>query len=89
MKSHSQPVIPFPEVSIAGAAARPAGFEPLLNTEEAARLLGGLHPKTLMKWARRGEIPAYQIGRLWFFRASELNAWLLTSPKIRSTNVPA
>lgn len=89
MKTHSLPVIPFPDASIAGVEAQPAGFEPLINTQEAAQLLGGLHPKTLMRWARQEEIPAYQIGRLWFFRASELNAWLLSSHKIRTANVPA
>jgi excisionase family DNA binding protein len=89
MNSLTKPVIPFPEASIAGTAAQPAGFEPLLNTEEAARLIGGIHPKTLMKWAREGELPAYRIGRLWFFRASELNRWLSDSNKIRAANVPA
>jgi excisionase family DNA binding protein len=89
LKNHSTPVIPFPEASIAGIAAQPSPFEPLLNTEEAARLLGGIHPKTIMRWAREGEIPAFQIGRMWFFRASELNRWLLTSHKIRAANVPA
>jgi excisionase family DNA binding protein len=64
-------------------------FEPLLSAEQAAVLLGGIHPKTLMRWARRREIPAFQIGRGWFFRASQLNHWLLTSGKIRPANAPA
>ena len=51
-------------------------FEPLLNTEESATLLGGMHPKTLQRMARRGEIPGYQIAHRWYFRASELDAWL-------------
>jgi excisionase family DNA binding protein len=51
-------------------------FEPLLATEVAAKILGGMHPKTLQRKARLGEIPAYQIGRAWFFRASELDSWL-------------
>jgi excisionase family DNA binding protein len=64
-------------------------FEPLLSAEQAAVLLGDIHPKTLMRWARRREIPAFQIGRGWFFRASQLNHWLLTSGKIRSADAPA
>jgi excisionase family DNA binding protein len=56
-----------------GAAG--ATFERLLNTEEAARLLR-IHPKTLQKLARKGEVTAIQIGKLWRFRASALNAWL-------------
>ena len=51
------------------------GFEPLLDSEEAAALLK-IHPKTLQKLARRGEVVAIQIGKLWRFRASALNAWL-------------
>jgi hypothetical protein len=64
-------------------------FQPLLSAEQAAVLLGGIHPKTLMRWARRREIPGFQIGRGWFFRASQLNHSLLTSDKIRSANMPA
>jgi len=50
-------------------------FEPLLTTEEAARLLG-IHPKTLQKFARAGKVPAIRIGDLWRFRASELDLWV-------------
>lgn len=51
------------------------GFEPLLDSEEAAALLR-IHPKTLQRMARNGEIVATQIGKLWRFRASELELWL-------------
>ena len=51
------------------------GFEPLLDVAEAAKLLR-IHPKTLRLKARRGLIPAIQIGRVWRFRASALNRWL-------------
>jgi excisionase family DNA binding protein len=50
-------------------------FEPLLDSEEAAALLK-IHPKTLQKLARNGEIEALHIGKLWRFRASALNRWL-------------
>lgn len=50
-------------------------FEPLLDSDEAAALLK-IHPKTLQRMARTGEIPGVQIGKLWRFRASELNAWM-------------
>ena len=49
-------------------------FGPLLDSNEAAELLK-IHPKTLQRMARRGEIPSIQIGKLWRFRSSELNAW--------------
>jgi excisionase family DNA binding protein len=51
------------------------GFEPLLDSEEAAALLK-IHPKTLQKLARNGEVEAIHIGKLWRFRASALNRWL-------------
>jgi len=52
-----------------------ANFEPLLDCDEAARLLH-LHPKTVERLARAGQIPAYKIGKRWLFRASELDGWL-------------
>lgn len=50
-------------------------FEPLLDSKEAASLLK-IHPNTLKKLARNGEISAIQIGKLWRFRASALNEWV-------------
>ena len=54
---------------------RDISFERLLDTDEAAALLN-IHPKTLQKMARHGNIAGVQIGRLWRFRASELERWL-------------
>jgi len=48
-----------------------SGIEPLIYTEEAAALLH-IHPKTLQRMARRGEVRGYQLGKLWRFRASDL-----------------
>lgn len=62
-------------------------FEPLMSDVEAAKFLGGLHPKTVQRMARRGEIPAFRIGRYWRFRASELDEWLRV--KSRCQNPPA
>ena len=46
-------------------------FEPLIDTEEAAALLQ-IHPKTLQRMARRGDVRGYQLGKLWRFRVSDL-----------------
>jgi len=51
-------------------------FEPLISSEQAARLLGNIHVKTLQRYARLGRLPGYQIGGHWHFRASERDAWL-------------
>jgi excisionase family DNA binding protein len=50
-------------------------FEPLLDSDDAAQLLK-IHPKTLQRLARQGKVPGVQIGKLWRFRRSELNAWI-------------
>jgi excisionase family DNA binding protein len=51
-------------------------FEALIGSPEAAKLLGNIHVKTLQRYARTGSLPGYQIGGHWYFRVSELDAWL-------------
>jgi excisionase family DNA binding protein len=71
------------EIAMTFLASKPARnvqvrelvFEQLLDSDEAAALLK-IHPKTLQKMARNGEIAGVQVGRLWRFRASVLNEWL-------------
>src|SRR5438094_6294864 len=55
--------------------SKPA-FEALIASPEAAKLLGNIHVKTLQRYARTGSLPGYQIGGHWYFRVSELDAWL-------------
>jgi excisionase family DNA binding protein len=50
-------------------------FEPLLDSDEAAQLLR-IHPKTLQRMARNGQIHGIQVGKLWRFRASDLEGWI-------------
>ena len=52
--------------------------EPFIDCAGAAAVLGGLHPKTVERWARDGRIPAYHYFRHWKFRASELEVWMLS-----------
>jgi excisionase family DNA binding protein len=63
-------------------------YEPLMNAAEAARFLGGLHPKTVQRMARSGKLPAYRIGRYWLFRGSELDHWLKLQSRCQN-NPPA
>jgi excisionase family DNA binding protein len=53
------------------------GFIPerLLHTEEAAAIIQ-IHPKTLQRFAREGTIHGIHIGKLWRFRASEIEEWI-------------
>ena len=55
--------------------------EPFLDCTAAAVVLGGLHPKTVERWAREGRIPAYRYFRRWRFRASELEQWMRSHVK--------
>jgi excisionase family DNA binding protein len=48
-------------------------FEPLLDSEQVAELMQ-VHPETVKRRARRGEIPALKFGKLWRFRASDLES---------------
>jgi excisionase family DNA binding protein len=50
-------------------------FEPLLDSKEAAALLK-IDDKNLQAMARAGQVPALKIGKLWRFRASELDKWV-------------
>lgn len=69
-----------------GIKNRIDAFETLIDSVEAARLLGDIHVKTLQRYARRGELPGYRVGGHWYFRASELDAWLRS--RINSSSHP-
>jgi hypothetical protein len=45
--------------ALRGDLTPPQGFEPLLNSREAAALLR-MHHKTLERWARRNQVPGYR-----------------------------
>ena len=55
----------------------PATIEPVWDCIEAARFLR-LHPKTVKRMARNGQIPGRRLGRRWYFRPSDLDALLRT-----------
>lgn len=47
-----------------------------ISLEEAAEYLN-IKPVTLWKWIKqKTDLPAHQIGRLWKFKRSELDAWV-------------
>jgi excisionase family DNA binding protein len=66
MREDSGPI----EIRVAGKT-----IEAVWNCTEAARFLR-LHPKTVKRLARLGQIPACRLGRRWFFRPSDLDALL-------------
>ncbi len=59
----------------------PHSFEPFINSEQAAALVK-IHPKTLQRLARNGRVIGYRVGKLWRFRASDLDGWAQDSEHI-------
>lgn len=47
--------------------------EPFLSAEQAGQLIG-IHPVTLLRWAREGRVSHQRLGRKVKFRPSALNA---------------
>lgn len=54
--------------------------ERFLTPIEAARFLGGINARTLVRWAREGYVPAIPLGegkrRIWRFLGTDLEAWM-------------
>ena len=46
-----------------------------LSVEEIA-LHMGVSKETVYRWLERGKIPAHRIGKLWKFKASEVDQWV-------------
>ena len=46
-----------------------------IGIEEAANYLG-VTKETIRNWIKKTDIPAHKIGKLWKFKASELEAWV-------------
>ena len=52
--------------------------EGYIGLDEAAEYLN-IKPVTLRKWIKQKDsLPAHQIGRLWKFKKSELDEWILS-----------
>lgn len=47
-----------------------------LSVEEIAAHLG-ISKETVYRWLDRGKVPAHRVGRLWKFKASEVDEWIM------------
>ena len=57
-----------------------------ISLEDAAEYLN-IKPVTLRKWIKqKADLPAHQIGRLWKFKRSELDAWVSSGKKRHEIN---
>ncbi len=46
-----------------------------LSVEEIAQYLG-ISRDTIYSWVGKTDIPAHKVGRLWKFKADEIDAWV-------------
>lgn len=51
-------------------------LERWLSVEEIAAHLG-ISKETIYRWVEREKIPAHRVGRLWKFKASQVDSWVL------------
>lgn len=47
-----------------------------LSVEEIAAHLG-ISKETIYRWVEREKIPGHKVGRLWKFKASEVDQWVI------------
>ena len=50
--------------------------EPWLSVEDISNHLG-VSKETIYRWLEREAIPAHRIGKLWKFKASEVDKWVI------------
>lgn len=58
--------------------------EPWVSLENIAQHLG-VSQDTIHRWIRNRNMPAHQIGRLWKFMVSEVDAWVRAGGQNRAT----
>lgn len=51
-------------------------LEPWLSVGGIAKHLG-ISKETVYRWLEKRKIPAHRIGKLWKFKASEVDAWVI------------
>ena len=49
-----------------------------LSVEEIAVHLG-VSKESIYRWAEKGKMPSYKVGRQWKFKLSEVDSWVVSS----------
>ena len=57
--------------------------EPWCSVEEIAKHLG-VSKETVYRWLEREAIPAHRIGKLWKFKASEVDKWVIDGGSLQT-----
>lgn len=50
--------------------------EPWYSVEQIAQHLG-ISKETIYRWLEKGKIPAHRIGKLWKFKPTEVDEWIV------------
>ncbi len=50
--------------------------EPWYSVQDVARHLG-VSKESIYRWLERRQIPAHRVGRLWKFKPSEVDKWVM------------
>lgn len=51
--------------------------EPWYSVEQIAQHLG-ISKETIYRWLEKGKIPGHRIGKLWKFKAAEVDEWIVS-----------
>lgn len=51
-------------------------IEPWFSVEEISRYLG-VSKETVYRWLEKEQIPAHRLGKLWKFKPSEVDEWIM------------
>ncbi len=62
-----------------------ADAERWLSVEEIGTHLG-ISKETVYRWLDKRKIPAHRIGRLWKFKVSEVDAWIINGGSVDESN---
>lgn len=46
----------------------------------------GVNRDTIYKWIERKQMPGHKLGKLWKFKASEIDEWILAGKAAEQTN---
>lgn len=65
-----------------------AESEPWLSVEQISIHLG-VSKETIYRWIDKRRIPSYRLGKVWRFRASEVNDWLKKGEAAENLNLSA